>query len=518
MPKRAVVYARVSTDDQAKHGYSLASQLEACCKYVVDRGWKLAAEITDEGVSGATLDRVGLDGIMEMAQAREIDAVVVYDLDRLSRKAVFQMLIEEELGTVGVAVHYVRGDYRDDDEGRLQKQIRAAIAEYERAKFMERTERGKRGKARRGLVVGGGRIAYGYRYDGNGQLVVVEDEAHVVSRVFEWFVDDLASIREIARRLSAQGFKTYQGGSRWAKSTVARMLGNETYAGTAYYNRLERAGPYSHRKVLRVPEQWIPIPVPPIVDRRTWEEAQKRLAHNRKLLRRRPRHGYLLGGMLICDSCGYAYAGDFNKGRRYYRDGGRKHPTLVAEVVEEGVWGAVKAVLVNPAALWEGHRAQETQVVEAKRKLSERLELLLRLNEKSEQKLKALTDTYLDPDIGMKKAEYARIRREIDGEIAGRKREVAELRKRLEATTITEEQMQAVEEFAAEVREGIDLLDSEEKREVLHLLGVRGTVRHDGDQRVSIEVRGLFPEAKVGVSSRTSGRCGHRWPLPPAPV
>jgi len=64
MPKRAVVYARVSTDDQAKHGYSLASQLEACRKYVADRGWKLAAEITDGGVSGATLDRVGLDRIM----------------------------------------------------------------------------------------------------------------------------------------------------------------------------------------------------------------------------------------------------------------------------------------------------------------------------------------------------------------------------------------------------------------------------------------------------------------------
>jgi site-specific DNA recombinase len=517
MPKRAVVYARVSTDDQAKHGYSLASQLEACRKYVADRGWKLAAEITDGGVSGATLDRVGLDRIMEMATAREIDAMVVYDLDRLSRKAVYQMLIEEELGKAGVAVHYVRGDYRDDDEGRLQKQIRAVIAEYERAKFLERAERGKRSKARRGLVVGGGRIAYGYRYDGNGHLTVMEDEAHVVALVFEWFVKDMAPIREIARRLSAHGFKTYRGRTYWAKSAVARILANESYAGTAYYNRLERAGPYSHRKVLRPRDQWIPIPVPPIVDRRTWEEAQKLLSRNRKLVRRRPRHQYLLGGMLTCRSCGYAYGGEFSKGRRYYRDGGRRHPSLVAEVAEEGVWSAIRAVLVNPAALWEGHRAHEAEVAEAKRRLSDRLEVLLKQTEKSEQKLKALTDVYLDPEIGMKRAEYARLRRQIETEMAGRRREVVELRKRKEATTITEEQVQAVEEFAAEVRQGIELLDFEEKRDVLHLLGVQGTVRHDGGQRVSIEVSGLFPEATVGVSSTTSGRCARRRRPPPAP-
>jgi site-specific DNA recombinase len=514
MPRRVVAYARVSTDDQAKHGYSLPSQLEACRKYVEGRGWKLAAEITDEGVSGATLDRAGLDRIMAMAQAKEIDAVVVYDLDRLSRKAVYQMLLEEELGKAGVAVYYVRGDYRDDDEGRLQKQIRAAIAEYERAKFMERTERGKRSKARRGLVVGGGRIAYGYRYDGNGQLEVMDDEAHVVSLIFEWFVDDLASIREIARRLSAHGFKTYEGRSHWAKSVVGKILRNETYAGTTYYNRRERVGPYSRRKVLRPRDQWIPIPVPAIVDRNTWERAQKRLDHNRKLVRRRPRHQYLLSGMLICDGCGYAYGGDFSKGRRYYRDGGRKHANLIAEVAEERVWEAIKAVLVNPAALWEGHRAQETQVVEARKGLSERLQVLLKLSEKSEQKLQALTDTYLDPDIGMKKEEYARLRREIEAEMTGRRREIAELRKRMEAASISEEQIHAVEEFAAEVRQGIDSLNFEEKRKVLHLLGIRGTVRHDAEQRASIELRGLFPDAGVGLSSSTPARCD-RQPRPP---
>ena len=167
------------------------------------------------------------------------------------------------------------------------------------------------------------------------------------------------------------------------------------------------------------------------------------------------------------------------------------------------MWEAIRAVLVNPAALWEGHRAQETQVVEARKRLSERLEVLLKLSGKSEQKLQALTDTYLDPDIGMKKDEYARLRREIEAEMSGRRREIAELRKRKEATSISEEQIHAVEEFASEIRQGIDSLNFEEKRKVLHLLGIRGTVRHDGEQGASIEVSGLFPNAGVGVSSST---------------
>lgn len=515
MTKRAVAYARVSTENQAKHGYSLPSQLEACRKYIDEKGWQTTAEISDDGVSGATLDRVGFDSIREMAQAGEIDAVVVYDLDRLSRKAVYQMLIEEEFGKAGVTVSYVLGDYRDDDEGRLQKQIRAAIAEYERAKFTERAERGKRSKARRGLVVGGGRVAYGYRYDGEGHLVIVEDEAQVVRLVFDWFANDLLSIREIARRLSVKGFRTYEGNRHWAKSTVARILANETYVGTAYYNRLGRASPYGPQKVRRPREQWIAIPVPPIIDRATWEEAQKRLEHNRKLVRRRPRHPYLLRGMLVCDECGYAYSGNYSRPTRWYRDGGRKHPDVRADTLEQAVWDALKTLLLNPATLWEGYRAREAEVGQARRGLAERLETVHKLKKKAQGKLEALTDAYLDPDIGIRKAEYAQRRRSIEKEIAERQREATDLRARIETKTVTEEQVQAVEEFTAEVREGIDLLGLEDKRKVLQLLGIRGRVRHDRDQRISVQVEGLFPETRAGVSSTTSARYGRHWRRPP---
>jgi site-specific DNA recombinase len=505
---RVATYSRVSTEDQAKHGYSLGSQVEACRKYAEDRGWSVVAEISDDGISGATLDRPGLDRIRDLADQKEIDAVIVYDLDRLSRKVVHQLLIEEGLGKAGVTIRYVLGDYRDDDEGRLQKQIRAAISEYERAKITERMVRGKRSKARRGLVVGAGRIPYGYRSDGNGHLVIEEQEAHVVRLVFEWYTgSEEASIREIARRLTTLPFKTHQGNREWRTGTVSLILGNETYTGTKHYNRRKRQSPT--KTLSRPEEEWIPIPVPAIVDRETWEAAQRRLAYNRKMKRKRPQHKYLLRGMLTCAECGYAYCGECKHGNnRYYRHsrmGKHRAQSLRADLAEEKIWEAVKEILLNPSALWEGYRAREAEVMNQKRRLLERLEAILSLKAKAEAKLEALTNAYLDPDIGMPKAEYTRRRRDIQKEIAEWEREAQEIQGRLETEAITQERMQAIEEFAAEVAQGIELVNFEEKRKVLTMLQVSGQV-YASDEEPWIELEGLFPPTQVGLLSTTS-RC-----------
>jgi site-specific DNA recombinase len=496
---RAAIYARVSTEDQARHGYSLESQLEACRKYAQERGWVVVAEEVDGGVSGASLDRPGLNRIRDLAQAGEFDFLVVYDLDRLSRKVVHQMLIEEELARAGVSIHYVLGDYRDDDEGRLQKQIRAAIAEYERAKMAERVARGKLTKAKRGLWLAGGRhTPYGYRYNA-GHLVVAEEEAQVIRQIFEWFVNG-CSIRGIVRRLDEMGFKPPRG-KHWAKSTVSRILNNEAYVGTIYYNR--RQGTPNGKK-WRPKEEWIPISVPPIIDRETWEEAQNRLEFNRKYVRRQPRHPYLLSGMLICAECGYAYGGCFAKGKRYYYDGDKKkHPALRADKVEEAVWSAIAKLLLNPQAILAGYEAMEAEAKEQREKLEARLEALLKLQGKAKQRLEALTDAFLDPDIGMEKSEYIRRRREIKQEINELEREIQNLKHRLSKETITREHIATIEKFASKIAERIDSLSWEEKREVLKLLRVRGKVHHD-ERGTWIELEGLFPPTEVLVSSTTS--------------
>jgi len=97
--------ARVSTEDQAKHGYSLPWQLEACHKYAGERGWTVVAEVQDDGVSGLGLDRPGLDEIRQLAEAAKVDGVVVYDLDR-RRKAD----IERELERIDREIEELRNE------------------------------------------------------------------------------------------------------------------------------------------------------------------------------------------------------------------------------------------------------------------------------------------------------------------------------------------------------------------------------------------------------------------------
>src|SRR5262245_48493862 len=110
MSKRVAIYARVSTDDQAHRGYSIPTQIEACRNYAREQGYDVVAEFSDD-YSGATLDRPELDKLRNLFGT--IDGVIVYEIDRLARKVVYQMLIEEEFQKNQAPIEYVLGGYAD---------------------------------------------------------------------------------------------------------------------------------------------------------------------------------------------------------------------------------------------------------------------------------------------------------------------------------------------------------------------------------------------------------------------
>lgn len=500
MSKRVATYARVSTEEQAKTGSSLESQREACAKYAEEQGWMVVAETEDAGVSGATFDRPGLDRVRDMAKAGQLDVLVVYDMDRLSRKALYHMMIEEELGKLDVSIHYVLGDYDDSHEGRFMKGIKRDLSEYERGKIVERLNRGKRTKSRNGIVSGGGNIAYGYRSDRNGHLVIEESEADVVRLIFRLFTNsEDVSISEIARRLTASPHETHSGKKKWFPCSVSNILKNETYSGSLFYNKVRKKNEYTEVRVPRPREEWIEIPVPPIVSRSVFRIAQKRLTRNRKFKRRQPRHPYLLSGMLVCAHCGYAYGGAYSGGHGYYRDGGEKHLSVRSDEVEKDVWAAVKRLLLNPSVLWAGHEQGEADVLDQKARLIARLDTLDKFKVKAEQKLEALTEERINPDVMMSQAEYIHCRQPILRDIAEREREIEEVKARLETEVITEVQVQAIEEFTDEVCRGIELLDFEGKRKVLRLLEIQGMV-HREDGEAWIELEGELPLSQLSVS------------------
>jgi site-specific DNA recombinase len=191
-PKRAILYARVSTDEQARTGYSLAQQLEALREYAAQEGYSILDEITDEGQSGASLARPGLDRVRDLVADGGVDVVLAQDRDRFARKVVLNGLLEEELSKHGCRTKALN-DYGDESpEGALMRGIQTQFAEYERAKIAERTRRGKERKAREGKILRGAKPPYGFRYNAAGDgLVVHEPEMVVTGRIFRMAAEGL---------------------------------------------------------------------------------------------------------------------------------------------------------------------------------------------------------------------------------------------------------------------------------------------------------------------------------------
>src|ERR671916_322292 len=228
-PTRAILYARVSTDEQARSGYSLAQQLEALREYGAREGYEIMEEIEDKGYSGANLARPGLDRVRDLVAAGGVDVVLAQDRDRLARKVVHNGLLEEELSKHACKTKALN-DYGDDSaEGALMRGIQTQFAEYERAKIAERTRRGKERKAREGKILRGPKPPYGFRYNAAGDgLVVHEPEMVVTGRIFRMAAEGLGS-QAIQTRLFNEGTPSPTGDPWWPRRTLEQILRSDLY-------------------------------------------------------------------------------------------------------------------------------------------------------------------------------------------------------------------------------------------------------------------------------------------------
>lgn len=163
--KAAAIYARVSSDRQ-KEEKTIASQTAALVEHAQQTGYTIVTEwlFEDEGYSGAVLVRPGLEQLRDLAATGQIDTVLVYSPDRLSRKYAYQVLLVEEFARHGVEVIFIRSPKAQTPEEHLLLQFQGMIAEYERAQIAERTRRGKRHRAKGGSVNVLSGAPYGYRY------------------------------------------------------------------------------------------------------------------------------------------------------------------------------------------------------------------------------------------------------------------------------------------------------------------------------------------------------------------
>jgi site-specific DNA recombinase len=305
---RAALYSRVSTEEQAEHGTSLSDQVRRTEAYCVDHGWTVAARYSDEGVSGATVERPALKNLIAGASAGEFDVVVVTDPDRLSRDLVDGLVVERELDQARVRTVYLV----QPSMGTLERQLRGVIAEEERRKIRDRTSRGLRAVATEGSWPGGP-PPYGYRIsvdDTGGRRKPAIDPAE--SEVLRWMIDLLVGQRmttwDVAAELNARGVPTAAasrkvtnaGSPRWTHRRVRDLL----------VTAKAIAGTWTYKSSVGT----IKVDIPPIVTVERLAQLQGRLSETSTgkgaTLRR---NEYLLAGRLT-SQCGATMHGTAKPG------------------------------------------------------------------------------------------------------------------------------------------------------------------------------------------------------------
>ena len=499
------LYARVSSQRQAD-GATIGSQVGALRQRIEQDALVVDGErcFQDEGYSGSSLLRPALERLRDLIHCGGVDRLYVHSPDRLSRNYAHQMVLLEEFERHGVQVIFLNHDPRDQSaEGNLLLQMQGMIAEYERAKILERTRRGRRFAARQGKVSALGHAPYGYRYvpkhegDGDARYDIVPDEARLVREMFQWVAVEGVSLGQVVGRLHAQGVLTAKGNARWNKATIRGILLNPAYTGAAKYGKTRLFPRVSGRRPKRgdprvprqdkvasaaPPEEQESIVVPALISIDLFESAAERLQENRRRSReQKTGTAFLLGGLLICTRCNSAYCGrrPHVKGtdRRYiyyrclgtdrYRNAGEticSNKSVGGEQLEAEVWSDVRSMLQEPGRLQRelqrrlersnGNGIDVQQLQESIAKLKRRLARLL----------DAYENGWMEKDEFESRMRRTKHQLELEQEVCARHERDAD--DALELRVVAER----FEAFAKQIADGLDHADFETKRKLIRLL------------------------------------------------
>jgi site-specific DNA recombinase len=377
---------------------------------------------------------------------------------------------------------------------------------------------------------------YGYHYvskqagGGQARYEIILDEARVVRQVFHWVGQERVSIGEVARRLQAAGERTRSGKIAWDRTTIQAMLRNPAYKGQAAFGktkteplhpklRPQRGDPAMPKRPVSTvnvePEEWLAIPVPPLVSEALFEAVQGQLAENRRHARQRKRGAsYLLQGLLVCAECGYAFYGKpvsrhsaKGKPRHYayyrclgtdaYRFGGERicHNLQVrTDLLENVVWAEVCALLKDTDRVEREYQRR----LQASSQETDALQVTNHQLAKLRQGIARLIDTYTDGLIDKDEFE-PRLRR-----LRQRQAELEATLQKLNEELNQQQQLRLLitqlEDFAAKVAEGLDSADWSTRRELIRLLVQRVEIAQ-GDVNIVFRI----PSAPFDLSPETGG-------------
>jgi len=461
--KRAVLYARVSSDAQKKEG-TIESQVVELKKQIVRAGCALVKEYIDDGYSGAQLDRPALEQLRTDARSSLYEAVYFLNTDRIARDVVYQNIIIGEMLKQKKQIIINGVDYIHNPENKFTLTVLGAVAELERAKIAERMKRGELHRLRAGQLASHGHCTYGYTYvkksdASSAALVINEVEARVVRSIFERYANGDKLMR-ITRSLEEQGVQTRKGKRLWRGATMRYMLKNCTYTGTRYFNSMTlyeegsgelRSKRGSYRR--RDRSEWFGVKVPAIISQALFDRVQERMRHANDLYRH-PITRFLLSQLVECGECGAKYSSyrryiskEMVVGRpRVYhkaayacnrlRSQGMhatkqykccRNAEVATHLLEECVFELIRDNMLNPERLREWMGLPEENSRRDRSNMLHRLRRLEQRKRSVEKEKKQLISIYASERLS--KDEYVKQNVEMDAELYRLKLQKVELSK-----------------------------------------------------------------------------------------
>lgn len=533
--QRVAVYIRVSTEEQAKEGFGLNTQLKHCKNAIAVResthGWVFDEKLVyrDEGFSGSLRHRPALDKMMQDIEKGKIDVVIVWRIDRLFRRMRFLLETVEKITEKGVMFQSASEPFDTTAVGQMVFQIFGVLAEFERNLIKIRTTEGKISASEEGNYVGG-QEPFGYHIEekyvdkkrASRKLKIYEEEAKWVRKMFVWFVERDESVETIAAKLTklkvksnADKKKTKKGISRrrknpigyWDPPSVRKKLKNETYAGKYYYNKQSKneKGKY----VTNPRSKWVEFECPAIIDPKLFEKAQKKFASPKRS--NNAKNIYLLSGKVMCDLCGCAYTPytGTKKTKNYRCMKNNKTKTyekcpakqISEKILGTAVWDYVEHLLQNPKKVFTEYQ-RELKKDSVYHALIEEREMAEKALEEAKQALARVKDAHRGgayETVDEFKAQMAIPKEEIEKQ----KETLAEINAQLSTEEAKEQKIESVKALKEKYKDNFEKLTYEDKRKILQAVVDKVYIKGE-DIKVVLRV----PKAMQSELNKSKNLCG----------
>ena len=363
---KSAIYVRVSTEDQAKEGYSLEVQREYLESFAKREGLEIFKAYQDDGISGYTTERSALKQLLKDAKQKKFDLVLVYKIDRFSRNLKDMLNLVDELASYGVGFKSATEPFDSTTSaGKLMFQQLGSFAEFERNRIAERVFPGMVKGVQKGNWQGARYAPYGYRYNKEKKLLEIdEQETKVVKLIYTMFLCD-KSIFAITEYLTKKGYRNRKG-NIFSTKLIGDILKNRIYTGKLvwnrhYYDKTQKTKK-GYRYIKNPPDKVIISQGKhqPIISDEDFELVQEKLKQ-RRVERRKKVNDYPLSGILFCAKCNHKYLGissisNHRTGvkKRWYRCSGPyksfircKNKSIKANEIESELAGILETLLKN---------------------------------------------------------------------------------------------------------------------------------------------------------------------------